>query len=224
MMKNILKMNALGVLLFMVLSCASSVPAQTEMSSNFSYESGSNLRRNEVEAGDRMIAYSVSLSLFVKNPDATRKILVEQIKENEGFIVRETENYITTRIPSENMENFVSNARTLGKIESETKTGTDITDQYHDNVIRLENLRSVRNRYLALLEKANTVSDMLTVERELERVNREIEMLEGRIQHSELSVTYSSITVRFREKTKPGIVGWVFYGLYRGVKWLFVWN
>ncbi len=24
--------------------------------------------------------------------------------------------------------------------------------------------------------------------------------------------------------TSPGPVGWVFYGLYRGIAWLFVWN
>jgi len=104
------------------------------------------------------------------------------------------------------MEDFVNSARTLGKIENETKTGRDITDQYRDNVIRLESLKSVRSGYLTLLEKANTVSDILSIEKELERVNTEIEILEGRIKHAELSVTYSNITVRFREKVKPGPV------------------
>jgi hypothetical protein len=143
---------------------------------------------------------------------------------NKGFIVRETEDYISTRIPAENMETFLSSARTLGKIEYETKTGTDITDQYRDNVIRLDSLKNVRDRYLALLGKANAVNDILSIEKELERVNTEIEMLEGRIKYAELSVAYSNITVRFREKAKPGPVGWIFYGLFYGIKWLFVWD
>jgi len=144
--------------------------------------------------------------LSVKNTEKTKEILIEQVKNYDGFIVIETDNYITTRIPTKNMEDFVNGARTLGKIENETKTGRDITDQYRDNVIRLESLKSVRSGYLTLLEKANTVSDILSIEKELERVNTEIEILEGRIKHAELSVTYSNITVRFREKVKPGPV------------------
>ena len=82
----------------------------------------------------------------------------------------------------------------------------------------------MRGRYLALLEKANTVSDILGIEKELERINTEIELLEGRIKHAESSVEFSSITVRFREKAKPGPIGWIFYGLYRGIMWLFIWE
>jgi hypothetical protein len=163
------------------------------------------------------------LRLFVKNPEETRRILAEQVKNNNGYIVRETEGFITTRIPSENMETFLSGARTLGKIEFESKTGTDITDQYRDNVIRLDSLKTVRNRYSALLEKANTISEILSIEKELERINTQIELLEGKIKYAELSAEYSDITVGFREKVKPGIVGWIFYGLYRGIVWLFVW-
>jgi hypothetical protein len=65
---------------------------------------------------------------------------------------------------------------------------------------------------------------MLSIEKELERINLEIERLEGRMQLAEFNVSYSNITIRFREKARPGPVGWVFYGLFRGIKWLFVWN
>jgi hypothetical protein len=170
-----------------------------------------------------MVTYSVTLRLFVKNPEETRRTLAEQVKNNNGYIVRETEGYITTRIPTENMETFLTGARVLGQIELETKTGTDITDEYRDNVIRLDSLRTVRNRYSALLERANSINEILSIEKELERINTQIELLEGRIKHAELSAEYSNITVSFREKVRPGIVGWIFVGLYRGIVWLFVW-
>jgi hypothetical protein len=187
--------------------------------------SGESSSRLSEDADDhRMVTYSVLLRLFVKKPEDTRRTLAEQVKNNNGYIVRETDEYITTRIPAENMDTFLSSARTLGKIQFETKTGTDITDQYRDNVIRLDSLRTVRTRYLALLEKANSVSDILSIERELERINTEIELLEGKIKYAELSVAYSNITVGFRERVRPGIVGWIFYGLYHGIKWLFVWD
>jgi len=173
---------------------------------------------------DRMIAYTASLELTVKDKEETSKKINEQVKNNNGFIVRETENSIVARIPSANMDDYLKFAKTLGKVERETRTGTDITDQYMDNVLRMDNLKNVRNRYLTLLNQANSISDILAIEKELERVNLEIERLEGRIQYAQQSVAYSNVTIRFREKSRPGPVGWVFYGLYHGVKWLFVWD
>jgi hypothetical protein len=111
-----------------------------------------------------------------------------------------------------------SSARRRKKIKQE-----DITDQYRDNTLRLESYKSVRDRYLVLLAKAANVTEMLSIEREIERVNREIELLEGRIKYAEQSVRYANISIRFYQKAKPSPVGWLFYGMYRGVKWLFVW-
>jgi hypothetical protein len=171
-----------------------------------------------------MVAYTVSLELSVKHPEEARRAIAEQIRANNGFIVQETENYVSTRIPAENMDSFLEHVRGLGKIKNETKTGTDITDRYRDNVIRLDSFKNVRDRYLALLARANDVSDILRIEREIERVTLEIERLEGIIRQSELSVSYSLITVRYGERAKPGPVGWIFYGLFRGIVWLFVWD
>ncbi|MDR2970504.1 MAG: DUF4349 domain-containing protein [Bacteroidales bacterium] len=179
---------------------------------------------SEPASDERMMAYSASLELSVKDNEETRKLLIELMRSSGGFIVNETESSIRTRIPSQNMDIFLAEARTFGNVENESKSGADITDQYRDNVARLNGLKNVRDRYLALLEQANTVSDILSIERELERVNTNIDILEGRIRHAESSVAYSIVTVKFREKTKLGPVGWIFYGLYRGVKWLFVWS
>jgi len=241
MVKQIFKTVIVAVFSFILfISCAHNAASQmdSQEAASPSYESGvlgirdiaenrsssAVNRSRSAENDNRMVTYSVLLGLSVKNTEETKKALVEQTANNKGFIVKETDDYIQARIPAENMDNFLKSARTLGKIENETKTGTDITDQYRDNVIRLESLKNVRDRYLALLGKANTVSDILSIEKELERINTGIELLEGRIKYAELSVSYSDIAVRFREKAKPGPVGWIFYGLFRGVKWLFVWD
>ncbi|MDR1627138.1 MAG: DUF4349 domain-containing protein [Spirochaetia bacterium] len=176
-----------------------------------------------VEEG-RMVAYSVSLALDVDDAGATRKALAEQTKIHEGFITRETANHVQARIPAKNMDAFLGGARRLGKVERETKTGTDITDKYRDDMLRLESLKNIRNRYQALLEKADTVNDMLGIEKELERVNTQIEVLEGRQKYAQQSVSFADISVSFEKQPKPGPIGWIFYGLYQGIKWLFVWE
>jgi len=217
--------------LFIVLSsCAGSAPSVNsgaDMSGETMRASGSGSyaqRSRESENDSRMITYTVNMQISVNNVEETRKVLTEKIENFDGFITRESDNQITTRIPVEYMEEFINITRTLGKVESESKTGTDITDQYRDNVIRLENLKNLRGRYLELLQMAETVADLLSIEKELERVNTEIEIMEGRIQYAQMSVAYSNITVRFNERVRPGPLGLIFYGLYLGIKWLFVWN
>ncbi|MCL2101357.1 MAG: DUF4349 domain-containing protein, partial [Fibromonadales bacterium] len=171
-----------------------------------------------------MVTYTVRLSIAVKSIDPAKTAIIEQMKNYKGFIVVETGNSITMRIPAENMDSFISTAKTLGETESENKIGKDITDQYRDDVIRLNNLKKVRDRYLELLEQADAVGDILNIEKELERVNTQIEQLEGRKKYAEESVALSDITIRFYEKVRLGPLGWVFYGVYLGIAWLFVWD
>ena len=217
--------------LFIVLSsCASKAPpvnSEPEMSGGTMRTSNSPYMERsggESENDSRMVTYSVNIQISVNNVEETRKILTEQIENSGGYITRESNNQITARIPVEYMDEFLNITKTLGKVENESKTGLDITDQYRDNVIRLESLRSIRSRYLELLQRAETIGDILSIEKELERVNTEIEIMEGRIKSAQMSVAYSSITVRFNEKVRPGPIGWLFYGLYVSLKWLFVLN
>jgi hypothetical protein len=227
MFKTALQISAIIIFALMSSSCAA---GKTSAYAERHYEEASSAKSEQYTNGGRMIAYTVSLVLTVKNTDDTKKQILDQIKGNKGFVIAETQDRITTRIPAENMDGFLKSVRRLGEIYHESKEGTDITDQYRDNTLRLNTLKSVRDRYLALLEKAEVVSDILSIEKELERVNLEIEGLEGRIKYAEQSVAYSSITVRLRTESppvkpvRPGPVGWVFYGLYHGVKWLLVWD
>ena len=222
--KSTAKIWFLPLIIFTMFSCASAPKAGLSVS----YESDTvSMSRSETADNERMITYTASLTLSVKNSDEAREVrekLSENTKVYNGFIVRVTDNLITARIPADNMDNFLADARKLGKAVEERKTGIDITDQYRDNLIRLESLKNVRGRYLALLERAVNVSDILSIEKELERIITQIELLEGRIKYAELSAAYSNITVNFRERSKPGPVGWIFVGLYKGIKWLFVWN
>ena len=40
----------------------------------------------------------------------------------------------------------------------------------------------------------------------------------------ENQTTFAAIHLAVDENVTPGPLGWVFYGLFLGVKWLFVWD
>lgn len=65
---------------------------------------------------------------------------------------------------------------------------------------------------------------MLAVERELARATTEVERLEGQLRLLQNQVAFSTVRLTVDEDVDPGPLGWVFVGLYEGVKWLFVWD
>jgi hypothetical protein len=112
----------------------------------------------------------------------------------------------------------------LGKVQSQSVSGQDVTDQYRDYQIRLENAEKSRDRYLELLAKAENVEAALQVERELERLNETIDLLKGRMNRMDHLEAFSTITVQIKERKKPGVLGYVGLGVYHAFKWLFVRN
>jgi hypothetical protein len=100
--------------------------------------------------------------------------------------------------------------------------GKDVTDEYFDNEIRLDNANKARQRYLELLQKAENVATTLLIEKELERLNVEIDSLKGKLERMNHLTDFSTIEIYLEQKEKLGILGYVFIGLYKGIEWLFV--
>lgn len=73
-------------------------------------------------------------------------------------------------------------------------------------------------------ELARKVQDVLEVEKELSRVTLELERLKGQMRTMKRETTYASFRLSVEEEVTPGPLGWVFYGSYKAVKWLFVWD
>lgn len=82
----------------------------------------------------------------------------------------------------------------------------------------------MRDRLAALLERATTVEEILAVERELGRVTESLTLLEAKLAAQSTRVDFAEVRLHVEDPPSPGPVGWVFYGLFKGVKWLFVWD
>ncbi|TVR84739.1 MAG: DUF4349 domain-containing protein [Saprospirales bacterium] len=193
-------------------------------------------KRNQVYRGDagsgptpeveteRRILFSALLGMTVENPDSANAALT-LIAENFNGYVNELGTFQTViRVKSQYFNSALEEVDKLGKIQRRSIRGLDLTEDYFDYQIRLENAEKTRQRYLVLLDRANTVQEALKVERELERINETIDLLKGRINRIDHLHEYSTITVRLSERKRPGILGYVGLGIYHSVKWLFVRN
>lgn len=170
----------------------------------------------------RVVLYNASLTLLLKEPDSLNKKLPELTKKYEGYVMTLGDKLSTIRVPAPRLSNVLQELSTMGKVTDRSLSGQDVTDDYTDYTIRLDNAEKARQRYLQLLEKAENVEAAVKVEKELERLNSEIDLLKGKLARFDHLAAFSTVTIHLEKKHKIGLLGYPFVGLYKGVKWLFV--
>lgn len=220
-MKNQILWSVLIALLCLNFACSQSGYESASVG-NYRTQDADSYKEGEIRKEERKIIYNGSMTIKVKNLEEQTKQVIDKAKAEGGFMVSSDIDRVTVRIPAEKLNSFMDEIATFGEVESRNVYSRDVTDEYSDMGIRLENAQKARKRYLELLNQATEVSDILAIERELERLNGEIERLQGQINSYDKQVQYSSVSIYFIEKVKPGPVGYIFVGLYKAVKFLFV--
>jgi hypothetical protein len=90
---------------------------------------------------------------------------------------------LTIRVPTDQYQKVMDGLRGLAiKVESETSKADDITDQYTDLQARLRSAQALEVTYLGLLDKAQTIDDILKIQDYLAPIRTEIEQIQGQLQ------------------------------------------
>jgi hypothetical protein len=157
---------------------------------------------------DRKIVKEGSVTLEVEDIAETMDEVAEMTDELNGYIVssykheyeRGVSGHITIRVPSEKFDEAFARLRQLAiAVPYETTTATDVTEEYVDLDAQLRNLQATEAQYLALLEKAENVEEMLKVQKELSNVRGQVEQIEGRMQYLERTSEMARIEVTLQE-------------------------
>lgn len=176
---------------------------------------------------DQKLVRNAYLSLEVDDEEdfepAIRK-MTELARNMDGYVASESKTSILFKIPTTRLDEALAAIKKLGKVTHSDVTVQDVTAQYVDLQIRIDNLKRLRTRLQELLLAGQNVQEVLEVEKELARVTRELEQLEGQMRLLQNQVGYATVSVSLEESVTPGPIGWVFYGTYKAVKWLFVWD
>jgi len=178
----------------------------------------------ESSASDRAVIKSASLRVLREDPKAGVRDAEAIATRMGGYASASAMECATLMVPASRLEEALAALSALGQVEHREVRARDVTEARADLELRLANLRRARDRYLEILSRASTVAETLAVEKELERITLEIERLQAALQQMNHLVALATVDVQFARPVVPGPVGWVFYGLYSAVKWLFVWN
>ncbi len=110
---------------------------------------------------------------------------------------------INFMVPAANFDATIDQLSQVGKVDSVHISGTDVGAQYVDLRARLANAEAQRNAMLALLGKAQTISDIIAVQNQIGQITGLIEQLKGQIKYLDDHTAYSTVTVTLTEAGAP---------------------
>jgi hypothetical protein len=169
---------------------------------------------------ERMIVRTGEMSLVVEDVNQACDDIAQLAVSFGGYVVssyisgeeEEIRGWISFRVPAEKFEPALTELRELAvRVESERTESRDVTEEYIDLRSRLRNAEATEQQYLALLEKAEEIEDILEIYDSLSRIRSEIEQIKGRMQYLEQTTSTSLISVSLEPEviTKPLVrVGW----------------
>jgi anti-sigma factor RsiW len=159
-----------------------------------------------------MIARTVALSVVVKDFDAARGSLDALLARHNGYAAGLNVGtpqgaaraiQASLRIPAPQLTSAVAELKALGRVESETQNGEEVTQQHADLLARLKNSRETEQRLQDVLRtRTGRVKDVLEVETEIARVRGEIEQMEAEQQTLEHRVSFATIDLKLAEEYK----------------------
>ena len=168
--------------------------------------SGSTAVNPEEAAAGRKVIFSYDFQIETTEMDETLLALETAVRDNKGYIENSTytgrsnsnqfaKAQLVCRIPVSAAGSFKEAVEASGHVIAKNEKGIDVSDEYFDTEARLKTLRMQEERLLELLGKADNLSDIMGLERELNRVQTDIERLTGTLRKLDNLVELATFTI-----------------------------
>ena len=163
---------------------------------------------------EEKLVYTASVTLESEDFEAASDALHQKIASLGGIIVSENaynlnkKGYgsrsmdMTVRIPQENYETFLAGLSDICNVAAVNRYVENLTERYYDNENRLKSYRIQEERLFAMLEKAESVTEMLEIESRLCDVQYQIEALTNTQRTIDNDVRYSTFNLTLAEVKK----------------------
>ena len=105
----------------------------------------------------------------------------------------------TLRIPSQRFQALMDNLSELGNIPYSHIYTENVTTQYYDAAAHLKAYQTQEARLLEMMELAESVEDVITIEDRLTELRYQIESLQSRLNNWDRRVSYSTVYLSVKE-------------------------
>lgn len=176
-------------------------------------ESGAvNADISTVAQSNRKLIRTVDLQIQTKEFDTVLTSVQERVQELGGYVEQSSidsgstyyssynrYSYLTVRIPSDKLDGFLENVKETANVTNISESTEDITLRYVDVESRKIALETEQSRLLELLEKAETVEDIITIEGRLSEVRYQLESYTSQLRTFDNQVDYSTVHINIHE-------------------------
>ena len=155
---------------------------------------------------------TVSMSMETKEFDPLLENIRSKVEELGGYIessevsgssyyslYESRRAWMKLRIPSDKLDGFVTVVSELGNVTNKSESVEDITLRYVDVESHKKALETEQTRLLELLEKAESMEDILTIESRLSQVRYELQSYGSTLRTFDNQVSYSTVDIDIRE-------------------------
>jgi len=198
---------------------AAAFPQENDIGQRSLDENGNLIGQN------RLVIQNADLTIVVKDPAAKMQAIAAMANSMGGFVVSSNmgetytqdgtkvpEGSIVVRIPAAKLDDALKEIKgDAVDVQSESRSGQDVTKEYTDLQSQLKNLESTEQQLTLIMQKAEKTEDVLTVFNQLTEIRGQIEVIKGQMQYYEQSAALSAVSVRLvaEQTIQPiKIAGW----------------
>jgi len=162
----------------------------------------------EQTPSDRKLIRRGFLNLVVVEVGKTKTEIQKICKEFSAYTSSETQTTYderleysqVIRVPAAHFDVLVQKIEALGsQVKNKNIETSDVTEEFIDKEARIKTKKELENRYREILKQAKLVSDILSIEAQLNQVRADIESMEGRLNFLRNQVAFSTLSLSFYE-------------------------
>ena len=159
------------------------------------------------QTSDRKLIRTVNMSVETREFEAVMGTLEQRITELGGYI-ESMETYngssyssyrsnrsasMTARIPADKLNGFLGEVSEISNVTRRSENVQDVTLDYVDMASHKKTLQAEHDRLLELIEQAESIEDIITIEKRLSNVRYQMESMESQLRTYDNKVDYGTV-------------------------------
>ena len=166
-----------------------------------------------VESTTRKLIKTVDMGVETKDFDGLLSAINEKVDALGGYIENsytyngssygyDTERRyadLSIRIPQDRLEQFIGDVQGISNVTNCTRGVRDVTLTYVDLESHRNALQTEQKRLMELMDQAETIEDLITIENRLSEVRYQIESMESQLRSYDNQVDYSTVDISISE-------------------------
>ena len=172
---------------------------------------------------ERVVIQNADLSIVVSDVQGRMKNIQVMAEQMGGFVVSSNlyqsytsdnvqvpEAQVTIRVPVEKLEDALNQIKKdVVEVQTETRSGQDVTAEYVDLQSRLKNLEAAEAQLSDILKTTTNTEDVVSIFNQLVTYREQIEVIKGQIKYYDEAAALSGINVRIvaEQTVKPLVIG-----------------